>query len=406
MTELTVVMEDHGSTNIDVEALEQRMKAKLRSDSPLSAQCCIFRVPELLRKHKPEASDVVSIGPFHHSSSKLFANMKDVKQWYLNSLLLRKNISLKALIQGIDSITWFEKRARDYYAESFNHLDQNQFIEMMIIDGCFLLELFQRRSNIFPDSDKVNVLNDPLSNMGCMIQYLCHDLLLLENQLPWFVLESLYNLTCYERGSLTRLVLNFFISGLSSLAHNCNGYRNHSHDNEILHILDLIRSAILVAGLMTIDFKDGVLTIPQLAIADINEPLFRNRIAFEQCYHGRDYKVTSYASLMDNLIASSKDVVFLSDNEIIRNWLSAEDASQVFSKLVNDTLIVDFCYGRLCAAVNKYYKVRWNQWLARLKRDYLSNPWKITSLVAAFILLVLTLLQTTYTIQQYYSPPK
>ncbi|KAM5571133.1 hypothetical protein ABKV19_011648 [Rosa sericea] len=88
MTELTVVMEDDGSRNIDVEALEQSMKEKLRSDSPLSAKCCIFRVPELLRRHKPEAyaPDIVSIGPFHHRNSKLFATMKDVKQCRLSSL--------------------------------------------------------------------------------------------------------------------------------------------------------------------------------------------------------------------------------------------------------------------------------------------------------------------------------
>ncbi|PRQ44792.1 hypothetical protein RchiOBHm_Chr3g0483151 [Rosa chinensis] len=107
---------------------------------------------------------------------------------------------------------------------------------------------------------------------------------------------------------------------------------------------------------MSIDFKDGVLMIPQLAIAEMNEPLFRNLIAFEQCYNGRGHKVTSYALLMDNLIASSKDVVFLCDKEIIHNWLSAEEASQLFSKLYSDTLIDDFCYGGLCATVNKYYK--------------------------------------------------
>ncbi|KAM5571132.1 UPF0481 protein [Rosa sericea] len=445
-------MANHGRRNIDVKALEQSMKEKLRSHSPLSAECCIFRVPELLRRHKPEAyaPDIVSIGPFHHRNSKLFATMKDVKQWYLNSLLSRKKMTLKALIQliqGIDNITVFEKRARDYYAESID-LDQNQFIEMMIIDGCFLLELFTRSDCLYQLDTNPDMVNDPVSNMSCMVQYLCHDLLLLENQLPWFVLKSLYNIICDKEMPLTLLVLNFF-SGLSSLSQYCMNYLEHTHDEdaskknthdeEILHILDLMRSAIVVPfhkfesnekvtalphatvlaeggivfrtissddGIMSVDFKDGLLTIPQLAIAETTEPLFRNLIAFEQCYHGRDHKVTSYALLMNNLIASSEDVDFLCDKRIINNWLNAEDASQLFSKLYSDTFVVNFCYGGLCAAVNKYYKVRWNQWLARLKRDYLSNPWKITSLVAAFILLVLTLLQTTYTIQQYYSPPK
>ncbi|KAL6183447.1 hypothetical protein ACLB2K_044858 [Fragaria x ananassa] len=360
-------MEDHGSRNIDVEALEKSLKAKLCSDSRLSAKCCIFRVPELLRRHKPEAHqpDIVSIGPFH-GSGELFEPMKKVKLWYLDTLLLRKCVCLKALIQGIDKITGFEERARDYYADSIDHLNHKEFVEMMIIDGCFLLALLWRSYYVYPDSDTVDdplfpdsdTVDDPLFNMSCMYQYLCHDLLLLENQLPWFVLESLHSLICNNQVPLTTLVLNFF-SRLSSMSDYCEGYTNHTHDEEILHILDLIRSAIVVPfrkfesteskyalphatalleagiefrrssvdGLMNIDFKDGVLTIPQLAIAEMTEPLFRNLIAFEQCYHGRMHQVASYAFLMDKLISSSKDVVFLCDKQIFYNWFSAEEGS-------------------------------------------------------------------------------
>ena len=78
---------------------------------------------------------------------------------------------------------------------------------------------------------------------------------------------------------------------------------------------------------MNIDCKDGVLTIPQLAIAEMTEPLFRNLIAFEQCYHGRMHQVASYAFLMDKLISSSKDVVFLCDKQIFYYWFSAEEGS-------------------------------------------------------------------------------
>ncbi|KAK9926351.1 hypothetical protein M0R45_023588 [Rubus argutus] len=157
---------------------------------------------------------------------------------------------------------------------------------------------------------------------------------------------------------------------------------------------------------MNINFKNGELTIPRLAIAEMTEPLFRNLIAFEQCYHACEDKITSYACLMDNLIASKKDVHLLCKKDILGNWLSAEDAFNFFENLYTDTLVSGFCYGGLCAELNKYHKHRRYKWRARLKRDYSSNPWKIISLVAAFILLGLTLLQTAYTIQQYYLPPQ
>lgn len=159
-------------------------------------------------------------------------------------------------------------------------------------------------------------------------------------------------------------------------------------------------------SIINIDFKNGVLTIPHLAIAEMTEPLFRNLIAFEQCYHDCEHKITSYALLMDNLIASSKDVHLLCKKDILGNWLSAEDAFNFFENLYTGTLVWDFCYGGLCAELNKYHKRRRHKWRARLKRDYCSNPWKIISLFAAFILLGLTLLKTAYTIQQYYFPPQ
>ncbi|PRQ44794.1 hypothetical protein RchiOBHm_Chr3g0483171 [Rosa chinensis] len=287
--------------------------------------------------------------------------------------------------------------------------------------------------------------------MDCMLQYLCHDLMLLENQLPWFVLEILYRLTVEEYiyyPSLSTMVLLTF-SSQGSLLHNVESYLSHNglddgddededEDDAILHILDLIRSTLVfrfrkvkslpclsqvklppattlseagvefrracMEGMMNIDFKDGVFTIPQLSIAEMTEPLLRNIIALEQCCHGRSHKITSYFILMHSLIASSKDIYFLCEKEIFLNWFSSENAYKIFNKLYDDTFLKNFYYGELCAEVNNYYNVLWNRWLEKLKRDHLYNPWKITSLVAAFILLALTLLQTTYTIQQYYSP--
>ncbi|KAM5558721.1 UPF0481 protein [Rosa sericea] len=444
-------------SRINVEALKNSMTAKLRSDSPLPAHCCIFRVPQVLRRHKSEAygPDVVSIGPFHRGG-KQFQTMENVKQWYLHNLLSRLNISLTTLIQSVCNVFEFEKRARAFYAEPLDHLSPNDFIEMMILDGCFLLELFKKffcegykrclKENFVP-AEVLYIENDPIFNMDCMLQYLCHDLMLLENQLPWFVLEILYRLTVEEYiyyPSLSTMVLLTF-SSQGSLVHNVESYLSHNGDDDgddeddaVLHILDLIRSTLVfqfrkvkslpclsqvklppattlseagvefrracVEGMMNIDFKDGVFTIPQLPIAEMTEPLLRNIIALEQCCHGRSHKITSYVILMHSLIASSKDIDFLCEKEIFLNWFSSENAYKIFNKLYDDTFLKNFYYGELCAEVNKYYNVSWNRWLEKLKRDHLSNPWKITSLVAAFILLALTLLQTTYTIQQYYSP--
>ncbi|PRQ36302.1 hypothetical protein RchiOBHm_Chr4g0389931 [Rosa chinensis] len=506
-------MED--DKEINVEALENNISAKLHCDSPVSAKCCIFRVPQVIRRQNPKAyqPDVVTIGPFHDRGSKHFQPMENVKLWYLRNHLLRKNITLKTLIQGINIIE-FEKHAREFYAEPLAHLNKNDFIEMMILDGLFIIELFRKLWL----SEDISI-NDPIFNMDCMFQYLCHDILLLENQLPWFVLNSLYILTKETVDcSLKKLLLVIFYSE-PQLGLNSNRFIDHNtifldtdfdddpdHDDKILHILDLIRTSSVFkfkddrfqqsfygpntqlkihptttlsdvasdisdsivnieledrvynnfhppsyglktqfmhpattlseAGvvfrmdsgdrksIMDIEFEDGVFTIPPLVIGELTESLFRNLIAFEQCYHGCSHKITSYVVLMDNLIASQKDMNLLCEKNIITtNWRSAElDTYQFFNKLYKDTSLKEFLYDGLCYQVNEHYQVAQDKKLqrmrrelrttAQLKRDYLTwnvtstSLWKVTSLIAASVLLGVTILQTIYAMKQYYYSPR
>ncbi|KAM5552973.1 UPF0481 protein [Rosa sericea] len=446
---ISIVIEDK-----DVEALQDRMMENLCRDLPFSDICCIFRVPEVLRRHNPKAytPDVVSIGPFHRGGEP-FQRMEIVKQWYLHNLLSRMNISLKLLIEGIFRD---ENRARDFYSEPLDHLNQSSFVEMMILDGCFLLELFRK----FRDKEHGQIkFSDPIFNMDCMFQYICHDLLLLENQIPWFVLNCIYTLTLDPRDdpSLRKLLLTVF-SSHHQLAHNCRSYLHHLNNNvhdedddedKILHILDLIRTSIVfpfkdqsqqkkdqfdlsfyhdsekelmhpalalseagvkfrrassadAKSIMNIEFKNRTLEIPQLAIGELTDSLFRNLIAFEQCCPGQSHKITSYAVLMDNLIGSSKDMEFLCEKKIIDNWLSDEDASKFFVKLYYDTELNHFYYAGLCTKLNKHYDHKWNMWQEKFKRTYCSDPWKFISLTVALIFSLLTLVEIVYTILEYY----
>ncbi|KAH7518885.1 hypothetical protein FEM48_Zijuj09G0218500 [Ziziphus jujuba var. spinosa] len=68
----------------DDEALAKSMEAKLYDDSPLSAKCSIFRIPEVFRRHNEKAyePDAIAIGPFHHKKPSL-QPMQKVKQCFL-----------------------------------------------------------------------------------------------------------------------------------------------------------------------------------------------------------------------------------------------------------------------------------------------------------------------------------
>ncbi|KAM2478157.1 hypothetical protein ACFX1W_044600 [Malus domestica] len=111
-----------------------------------------------------------------------------------------------------------------------------------------------------------------------------------------------------------------------------------------------------------------------------------------------------YSKTFNPFYSSSNDIKFLCDKGIIRNWLSAENGSEFFSKLYCDTVLTYFYYDGLCTRV-KDYQTASRKWRKTLKRNYCSDPWKATSWIVATILLILTALQTAYAITQYYSPP-
>nr|XP_008351562.2 UPF0481 protein At3g47200-like [Malus domestica] len=409
-----------------VEKLKNNIAKKLLHDSPLPASSCIFRVPHQVRRQNVQAyePDIVSIGPFHRGrSGNQFRLMENVKGWYLQRLLSQANLTLETLIKGVMDL---DKPARNCYAEPLDHLNKIDFVEMMVLDGCFRIELFRRLYILELDENENDPVeldendtveleeNDPVFHVPCMLGYLQHDILLLESQLPWFVLERLYDITTVKNTSsegnaifLADLVEHFFSQFIWG---DGTGFRKILHPSpNILHILDLMRTLIVMP--IENSFRNGhkvqkgVLTIPPLEIHELTGPLFRNLIAFEQCYDF-DLMITSYAVLMDNLIDTSKDIDLLCEKGILTNWLSPEDAAQFFNHLHSDTVVIRFYYGGLCDDVNQHYNTNWNKWMEKLRREYFGTPWAIISLVAAFILLVLTMLQTVYTIHQYYHPPE
>nr|XP_028954108.1 UPF0481 protein At3g47200-like [Malus domestica] len=356
-----------------------------------------------------------------------FKLWKNLKYEYLRDLLLHmdrshdRDMELEASInklinyildhKKVQAMAEFEKKARDFYAHPFDPLMKMEFLHMMILDGCFLVQIFRK----FVNKEQRDI-NDPLFNMDCMFQYICHDLLLLENQIPWFVLQSMYELTVKYYQNHERCLSELILTALSSqpqLSHNCRWYLDHlrgnsyKEDESVLHILDLIRTSIVFSfteryekppfdakiqliasatalseagirfkmssdeckSIMNIECENGVIMIPHLEIGELTESIFRNLIALEQCC----------------------------------NWLSAETGSEFFSKLYCDTVLTYFYYGGLCTRV-KEYQTALRRWREIFKRNYWSDPWKATSWTVASILLILTLVQTAYTIKQYYSP--
>lgn len=153
--------------------------------------------------------------------------------------------------------------------------------------------------------------------------------------------------------------------------------------------------------MMDVQFNDGVMRIPPITILDNAESLIRNLIAYEQCDRTCRDKITSYAVLLDNLIESGKDLDYLRERGILICYLSSEEIQSFFRMLYSDADVVYYTYAELSGDVNSYCQSHWPRWRVTLLTDYFNNPWSIVSFVAAILLLLLSFLQTLFSILSY-----
>ncbi|XP_059461905.1 UPF0481 protein At3g47200-like [Corylus avellana] len=416
------------SINIrDVTEVVSLIQEKLCQKSPIPSKCSIFRVPEQLRRHNKNVFKpmLVSIGPFHHGKEKL-QSMQKIKLWYLHCLLNRaptRKTTLKCFVEAIGRIA---EECRACYEGEIGFAEKN-FIEMMVVDGCFIIEFFRKASNEVQRDEE-----DPVFNMPWMKWRLLNDLNLLENQLPWRALNCLFNLTksgAEQRSlpNLVRLFLPFEWSPHDNLKHeHILDYIRNSligtctvtpidarvilHPDQIPSVTELVQTGVRFKvgnyrnyGPLNVTFKDGVMTIPQRFVSEENEYVLRNLIAFEQCDPSNDYKITSYAKLLDDLINTSQDVNFLKHQGILKLNLSSEDVASFFNRIYRDAAIHGvFLYSDLYHEVNAYCRCHRNIWQATLRRDYFNNPWTSLSVMAAITILVFSFLQTLFSILSYY----
>ncbi|KAI3947668.1 hypothetical protein MKX01_034333 [Papaver californicum] len=470
-------------------------------------------------------SQVVSIGPFHCQKENL-KSTEECKLLYVHDLLCRKaekkykhvteinneitdvtnneeEIEEEVKILNIQKREKMEELVRKYsssgtmitsnrwliplscecYSEPIM-LKNNGFVEMMVIDGLFIIELLQRCA-----MKRKNFKDDPLLGRLWVLSSLTRDLLLLENQLPMVVLTCLSNLTSLEDElegkSLNTLVLGFF-NHLMPKHKQVLMMHSKKHIHESKHLLNLIAktfhpptrakkahsrwkfikittkmnhktpinsvkadnlpwnlfsrsvwaklnqagfSKFIIASathssrppadvenaayasswkyipsvtelkhagvsfkkgstegsVLDIKFNDGVLIIPPIIIQDKTDLLFRNIIAYEQCQMG--------------VIYSAQDVEMIRNKGIITNTLcSDEDVSNLFNKLCRELIADNFYYFQLRDQVNDYYKRRRHFWKTIVKRDYCNNPCQVLSLVAGFLLIVLTFTGSVFAI--------
>ncbi|EOA25986.1 hypothetical protein CARUB_v10019375mg [Capsella rubella] len=167
---------------------------------------CIYRVPHRLRRVSPEAytPQLLLIGPLHHSlkfqafsrgditNTKLigYLNMEEHKKIYLARFSERLK-GEKTIDELRGTIEQNEDIIRASYSESTAWIESPKFVDMILHDSVFILE-FLLRSNEH-QSSLTKKTWDPIFEQPCLQTTVDEDLILLENQLPYFILEKLFD---------------------------------------------------------------------------------------------------------------------------------------------------------------------------------------------------------------------
>ncbi|XP_057723328.1 uncharacterized protein LOC130939225 [Arachis stenosperma] len=100
---------------------------------------------------------------------------------------------------------------------------------------------------------------------------------------------------------------------------------------------------------------------------------------------------------------SNKDVDLLIKKAIIENWLGDSNAvAKMFNGLAVNILTSDFNekYSCILKGLNDFCEKPWNIKVATLKRDYCNTPWRTVASITGIFLLILTVVQTIFSILQ------
>ncbi|XAR69610.1 hypothetical protein NMG60_11001265 [Bertholletia excelsa] len=397
----------------------------------------IQRVPELLKRvdSNKDCYDplVVSIGPFQHEETSLQPFNK-IKRQFTEMYVESCEISVAELYKMVEAVA---EEARSCYAEgSIQQMDHTEFVKMMFLDGCFVLQFI-----ILVNGETIK---KTMKNHD--VAFVTRDLFLLENQLPFIVLQELRkplkNPEVVGLDKIKKFIIKHRWAGHPSYTTWENttnrGIQQSSrgqHEGEPAHLLELLWREVIDpdvpkskgcswysyrsvqelkasgicfgpttgdAGCLftSVRFEPrlvkAILRIPPMIIDDSTKAFFLNLVAYERCPDGPEVAgVSSYLYFIDTLIDSPEDVQELRKRQIILNALGSDKhVADMFNKIAKDLVPDLTVYEPVTTRIESHYKNDVKLWITEWLHTHFRSPWTIAALIAALLVFGITITQT------------
>uniref|UniRef100_A0A251UHW4 Uncharacterized protein n=2 Tax=Helianthus annuus TaxID=4232 RepID=A0A251UHW4_HELAN len=430
--------------NLGVVKEWQRCLTGIGISTNYTRQRHIEKVPPLLlegergrRNREYYEPAVVSLGPYHYKSRIRFAQAEEYKLITLEEYGLRTGKPIALLYNMVFEVIHDARKC--YIDGSTDAYNDEEFNQMMLRDACFVLFFIECISH----ANNMLLLNSEyLGAIG--FANITRDIFLLENQIPFVVLEVLLKLRFPDDKGED--ILNRFFNYL-------NYGQVFTKDEKVLgnkqplHLLELYRSYFISLptnsskqskkNVSDVDHKYlkrnrwfasatelksqwiflrpaydekiafhshrcyGVIKLPRRAVSSNSKVIYLNMIAHEMCTHNpNDFRVSTYIRIMKSLIIQHEDVKELKNKLILLNYVGCDEQvvkmyDEIDVPAVNYSKFYQFWRG-----IEKHHNAKYKTWAGELITNYFSSPWKTVALLAATAILLTSFLQTYFAAKQ------
>ncbi|KAK9681945.1 hypothetical protein RND81_10G038800 [Saponaria officinalis] len=323
---------------------------------------------------------IVSIG-ITHSPDPTVVHMQAHKWVYMNSLLSRTFSTCPS--SCVDAITDLDDESRHYFGSAALGVDTLWLLKLLILDGCFILELliqyYSKLFNVVTGRD-TSLPHDLLAQM---VTVFFQPSYLDKPRVP--VIERKLH-----RAHLLNLLLNMYrpttevdvVAPPRRLSATKRTFLLNATSLDQVGVK--FKSHAKTSSLLDIKFKEGIFEIPTLHISKWTDSFFRNMIAFERCCTDRKPYAASRGILVNDLRSDYEILVMF--NRIGRQFGQPEY----------------FYYQEMCDLVDSSYNKMWFMYKSQLEPRYFRSPMAMISIICAAVLVTSTVLHTVNTVLGYY----
>jgi hypothetical protein len=470
-------------TGLDPRMVEEEGKAEqtldlaevLRMTSD-QQRCHISKAPDHIRSSNPEHYKPLAfpVGPYHaRSGVPAPEKAQRLKEQCVDEVVQLSGRSRHDLLEQMRSVL---DRAKEYYADEIG-MDDEALAQMLLLDGCFVLVSLrgtERLKQLTPgwraeestesllsenSDDRCSDCSDQQGDEENQIAAanngggggddswhhfnVARDLFLAENQIPFFVVQKIYELLVKnrpyaERGvvgaveAYVREVMAVYADGAGAQAQppaadHVHHLLHHSHMylrprtrrqssrgsggggatvgrlrratqlRELmvrLKKLEIGGKAAPAGSILDVAFHGGVLEIPRLEIDGGTWRQMANLILLEQGSPHVGLYVTAYCAFMSQLAGTAEDVALLCESGVIEHQLGGDgDVADGLRRLC-DGIIFDadddaYNYLRpVYRAVEEHCRSRTLRLLCWVRgHANCPNPWLLLGIVAIITLL-------------------